>query len=72
MDRAFYDGEKNKEIENKYKISLAIPHKKDRNKKMTKKKELLYVSENLFGNRMFCHSSPTWLNKVRKGQRDFG
>jgi len=42
MDRAFYDGEKNKELEEKYNISLAIPHKKDRNTKLPKKKESLY------------------------------
>ncbi len=42
MDRAFYDGEKNEKLEDKYKIVLAIPHKKDRDKKMTKKKDMLY------------------------------
>lgn len=42
MDRSFYDEEKIKELENKYDISLAIPHKKDRTRKLSKKKEKLY------------------------------
>jgi IS5 family transposase len=42
MDRAFYDEEKNKELEDKYHITLAIPHKKDRSKKMTKGRASLY------------------------------
>jgi IS5 family transposase len=42
MDRAFYDCEKNKELEDKFQVTLAIPHKKDRSKKMTKKRALLY------------------------------
>lgn len=42
MDRAFYDEDRIKKLENKYNIDLAIAHKKDRNKKMSKIKEALY------------------------------
>ena len=42
FDRSFYDEEKINELEDEYNISLAIPHKKDRSKKMSKRKERLY------------------------------
>ncbi len=42
MDRSFYDEKKINKLENKYDISLAIPHKKDRTRKLSKKKEKLY------------------------------
>ena len=42
MDRSFYDGTKIEELENRYGICLAIPHKKDRSKELTKRKKRLY------------------------------
>ena len=42
MDRGYYDEQKKRELEEEYKIMLAIPHKKDRNKKMDKKEKKLY------------------------------
>jgi len=41
-DRAYYDENLNAILEKKYKIDLAIPHKKNRNIKMTSYKEKLY------------------------------
>jgi len=41
-DRAYYDESLNAALEKKYKIDLAIPHKKNRSNKMTKDKEKLY------------------------------
>ena len=38
-DRGFYDGNIIESLERKYKIALAIPHKKDRNKTMTPHKK---------------------------------
>jgi len=40
-DRGFYDGQLIEDLKKKYKISLAIPHKKDRNKVMTPKDKKL-------------------------------
>jgi len=40
-DRGFYDGDIIESLEGKYKIALAIPHKKDRNKTMTPHKKKL-------------------------------
>lgn len=42
FDRGFYDEEKILEYESKYEIQLAIPHKKNRNHKMGKRKEKIY------------------------------
>ena len=42
FDRGFYDEEKIVEYENKYNILLAIPHKKDRTRKMGKRKDKIY------------------------------
>lgn len=42
FDRGFYDEEKIIEYENKYNILLAIPHKKDRTRKMGKRKDKIY------------------------------
>lgn len=42
FDRGFYDEEKILKYENKYNILLAIPHKKDRTKKMGKRKDKIY------------------------------
>jgi transposase, IS5 family len=42
MDRAYYDEERIAELEKEYDIDLVIPHKKDRNKKMSKKEKKLY------------------------------
>lgn len=42
LDRGFYDEGKIEDIESEYQIALAIPHKKDRSKKMGKRKEKLY------------------------------
>ena len=42
FDRGFYDEEKIIEYENKYNILLAIPHKKDRTRKMGKRKNKIY------------------------------
>jgi transposase, IS5 family len=42
FDRGFYDEEKIGEYEKEYNILLAIPHKKDRTKKMGKRKEKIY------------------------------
>ena len=42
FDRSFYDEQKIAELEEKYKILLAIPHKKDRTRKMTEEKEKIY------------------------------
>ena len=42
LDRGFYDEQKIAEYEEKYTITLAIPHKKDRSKKLGRKKEKLY------------------------------
>ncbi len=42
FDRGFYDEEKIKEYEKIYNILLAIPHKKDRTKKMGKRKDKIY------------------------------
>ena len=42
FDRAFYDESKLHEIENRYNVVLAIPHKKDRLKPMGKRKEKIY------------------------------
>ena len=41
-DRAFYDEDLIKILEKKLKVDLAIPHKKNRDIKMTKDKEKLY------------------------------
>jgi len=41
-DRAYYDEGSNISLEKKYKIALAIPHKKNRRAKMGKNKEELY------------------------------
>ena len=41
-DRAYYDKELIEEMEGKYKVSLAIPHKKRRDLPMSAKKESLY------------------------------
>jgi IS5 family transposase len=42
FDRGFYDEEKIKKYEEEYNITLAIPHKKDRNRKLGKHKEKIY------------------------------
>jgi transposase, IS5 family len=42
FDRGFYDEKKITECEKKYTITLAIPHKKDRNRKLGKHKEKIY------------------------------
>jgi len=42
LDRSFYDEQKIMELEDEYSINLAIPHKKDRSKKMGKRKEKIY------------------------------
>lgn len=42
LDRGFYDEEKIKKYESKYNITLAIPHKKDRSRKLGKHKEKIY------------------------------
>lgn len=42
FDRGFYDEEKIVVYENKYNILLAIPHKKDRTRKMGKRKDKIY------------------------------
>ena len=42
FDRNFYDEQKIVELEEKYEILLAIPHKKDRTRKMSKEKEKIY------------------------------
>lgn len=42
LDRGFYDKDLIEELEEKYNIQIAIPHKKDRTKKMSKYKEALY------------------------------
>lgn len=42
MDRGYYDEQKKRKLEEEYKIRLAIPHKKDRNKEMDKKEKKLY------------------------------
>jgi transposase, IS5 family len=42
MDRAYFDEELINEIEKDHNILLAIPHKKDRKKKMTQKQKKLY------------------------------
>jgi len=39
MDRAYYDEDRKAKLEKEYGLTLAIPHKKDRNKKMSKKKK---------------------------------
>jgi hypothetical protein len=42
MDRAYYDEDRIADLEKEYAILLAIPHKKDRTKKMTRKEKKLY------------------------------
>ena len=42
MDRCFYDKGLIDRLEGKHKIKLAIPHRKDRNQKMTRYREKLY------------------------------
>lgn len=42
LDRGFYDEKKITECEQKYTIILAIPHKKDRDRKLGKHKEKIY------------------------------
>jgi transposase, IS5 family len=42
FDRGFYDEGKIEEYENEYNVLLAIPHKKDRRKKMSRQKERIY------------------------------
>jgi hypothetical protein len=42
LDRGFYDEQKILELEDEYSIDLAIPHKKDRSRKIGKRKERLY------------------------------
>lgn len=42
LDRGFYEEQKILELEDEYSIDLAIPHKKDRSRKMGKRKEKLY------------------------------
>ena len=42
MDRGYYDEEKIQQLENEYKISLAIPHKKRTDKPLSKKKQKIY------------------------------
>jgi IS5 family transposase len=42
MDRVFYDKELIERLEEEHKIKLAIPHRKDRNHKMSKYREKLY------------------------------
>jgi transposase len=42
MDRSFYDGLRIEELEECYGIMLAIPHKTDRSKKLTRRKQRLY------------------------------
>lgn len=42
FDRGFYDEEKITEYEKEYNILLAIPHKKDRTRKMGKRKDKIY------------------------------
>jgi hypothetical protein len=42
MDRGFYDKELIERLEGKHKIKLAIPHKKDRSRQMTKYRGKLY------------------------------
>ena len=42
FDRGFYDEERIMEYEEKYNILLAIPHKKDRTRKMGKRKDKIY------------------------------
>ncbi len=42
MDRIFYDKELIERLEEEHKIKLAIPHRKDRNHKMSKYRENLY------------------------------
>jgi len=42
FDRAFYDESRMNELEEKYNIILAIPHKKDRSKPIGKRKEKIY------------------------------
>lgn len=42
MDRGYFDEKKKLELEEKYNIVLAIPHKKDRNKKMGRKEKKIY------------------------------
>ena len=42
MDRGFYNEPKIEELEKRYGICLAIPHKTDRSKKLTRRKQRLY------------------------------
>jgi len=42
MDRGYYDGEKIEELEEKFGIRLAIPHKSDRKKVLSQQKKRLY------------------------------
>jgi IS5 family transposase len=42
MDRGYYDVEKIEELEEKHGISLAIPHKSDRKKGLSRRKKKLY------------------------------
>lgn len=42
LDRGFYDENKIAQCEEEYNIALAIPHKKDRNRKLGKHKEKIY------------------------------
>lgn len=42
FDRGFYDEEKIAEYEDEYEVLLAIPHKKDRTRKMGKRKDTIY------------------------------
>ncbi len=42
MDRSYYDGAKIEQLEECYGIVLAIPHRKDRRKKLPKRKQRIY------------------------------
>jgi IS5 family transposase len=42
MDRSYYDSQLMQTLENKYGATVAIPHKKDRSEKLSKRKQKLY------------------------------